>query len=65
MAQYYAYAVIAREEDGKTVRPLYDGPCLITAKIIADDFWEKSGCQVVVKALGGGVSYYKAAHLHC
>jgi hypothetical protein len=65
MAQYYAYAVIAREEDGKTVRPLYDGPCLTTAKIIADDFWEKSGCQVVVKALGGGVNYYKAALHSC
>jgi hypothetical protein len=61
MSQYYAYAVIERAKDGKVLRPLYDGPCLTTAKIIAEDFWEKSGKQVVVKGLGSGVSYYRAA----
>lgn len=61
MSHYYAYAVIAREEDGKIVRPLYHGPDLRTAKIVADDFHEKSGKQVVVKHLGYGVSYYRAA----
>jgi hypothetical protein len=61
MSQYYAYAVIERTGDGKVLKPLYDGPSLTTAKIIAEDFWEQSGKQVVVKGLGSGVSYFRAA----